>query len=95
MENYLDGRTASKGPLKRRKRTKNSYLLNHGDNCPEDPEAPYRLHMATQVLLKLNRRRAKCKPKEDRGKSLLLYLKLVPKRPPRNGKPVPAAVRVK
>ncbi|CAG7693774.1 unnamed protein product [Allacma fusca] len=86
MENYLDGRMVTKVQTKRRKRTKNSYLLNHGDNYPNDPEAPYRLHMATQVLLKLNKRRAKCKPKEDRGRSLLSYLKLVPKRPPRTGK---------
>ena len=80
LENYLDGRIHLKSPNRRRKRPKNGFLLHHGDNCPEDPEAPYKLHLATQVLLKLNKRRSKCKPKEDRGKSLLSYLKLVPKR---------------
>jgi len=89
MENFLDGKMPDAKdvkPNRRRKRAKNGFLLHHGDNFPEDPEAPYKLHLATQILLKLNKRRAKFKPKEDKGKSLLSYLKLVPKRVSRGGK---------
>lgn len=104
MENFLDGRPPSPssesgcaGPstkFKRRKkprpRPRNGFLLHHGDNFPEDPEAPYKLHLATQIILKLNKRRSKFKPKEDKGKSLLSYLKLVPKRVSRTSKQNPA-----
>lgn len=86
LEKYLDGRPEDLKPPKRSKKVKNGFLLHHGDNFPDDPEAPYRLHLATQVLLKLNKRRVKCKPKEDKGKSLLSYLKLQPKRVTRVGK---------
>jgi len=82
LENYLDGtsRAATEKSTKRRKKYKNGFLLHHGDNYPENPESPYKLHLATQVLLKLNKRRCKFKPKEEKGKSLLSYLKLAPKR---------------
>ncbi|ODN02026.1 hypothetical protein Ocin01_04649 [Orchesella cincta] len=86
LEKYLDGRPQDLKAPKRPKKIKNGFLLHHGDNFPDNPEAPYRLHLATQVLLKLNKRRAKCKPKEDKGKSLLSYLKLQPKRISRGGK---------
>ncbi|CAL8106466.1 unnamed protein product [Orchesella dallaii] len=86
LEKYLDGRPQDLKAPRRSKKVKNGFLLHHGDNFPDDPEAPYRLNLATQVLLKLNKRRAKCKPKEDKGKSLLSYLKLQPKRISRGGK---------
>lgn len=86
MEKYLDGRPQDLKAPKRSKKIKNGFLLHHGDNFPDDPEAPYQLNLATQVLLKLNKRRVKCKPKDDKGKSLLSYLKLQPKRVSRVGK---------
>lgn len=87
MEHFLDGRMTEVKVPKRKKRARNGFLLHHGDNFPEDPEAPYRLHLSTQITLKLNKgSRSKLKTKEDKGKSLLSYLKLVPKRSSRAGK---------